>query len=456
MSAMEEIRQTFFEECAEQLAELESGLLLIQTGQADSDTVNAVFRAVHSIKGGAGAFKLNDLVHFAHVFETALDELRSGRLEATPDCVKLLLRSADALADLVAEARDDVASEPGQKAELEQALRGLVSSDKMDAGQSDDWAADLGFTPVTFDFDGALSEPSPLCRIKFKPHSGLYVNANEAGRLIRECMALGTGTVSCDMAVIPLLPDLEPETALLTWTIDLTTTSTEDAIREVFEFVDGDCDLSIEWPLPGLEEAPGELDQAALMALLASVKGDAPAAEFVPDEEEARSCARPARPAEAPRAGCARRPSRARPVRRRPTRVAPARPPPTIRVDLERVDRLIDLVGELVIHQVMLSQRAQQADLNRASEISVGLDELEQLTREIQDSVMAIRAQPVKSVFQKLPRLVRETAARTGKSVRLDHRGRIHRSRQDRHRASVRSADPHDPQRHRPRPGNAG
>ncbi len=75
-------RQTFFEECAEQLAELESGLLQIQRGQSDSDTVNAVFRAVHSIKGGAGAFKLNELVHFAHVFETALDELRSGRLDA--------------------------------------------------------------------------------------------------------------------------------------------------------------------------------------------------------------------------------------------------------------------------------------------------------------------------------------------------------------------------------------
>jgi two-component system chemotaxis sensor kinase CheA len=419
MSAMEEIRQTFFEECAEQLAELESGLLQIQTGQADSDTVNAVFRAVHSIKGGAGAFKLNDLVHFAHVFETALDELRSQRLEATPECVKLLLRSADALADLVAEARDDIASEPGQKAELEQALRGLVSSDKMDAGQNDDWAADLGFTPVTFDFDGALSEPSPKCRIKFKPHSGLYVNANEAGRLIRECMALGTGTISCDMDVIPLLPDLEPETALLTWTIELTTTSSEDAIREVFEFVDGDCDLSIEWPAPGLEEAPaGELDQAALMALLASVKGDAPAAEFVPDEEEA-----PPAPVQPARAEAPAPAAPAAPVAQARQETAneggAGQAAPTIRVDLERVDRLIDLVGELVIHQVMLSQRAQQSDRNRASEISVGLEELEQLTREIQDSVMAIRAQPVKSVFQKLPRLVRETAASTGKTVRL-------------------------------------
>src|SRR5208337_4475459 len=91
----------------------------------------------------------------------------------------------------------------------------------------------------------------------------------------------------------------------------------------------------------------------------------------------------------------------------------------TIRVDLERVDRLIDLVGELVINQAMLAQRVMEAGLARASAVAMGLDELEQLTREIQDSVMAIRAQPVKSVFQRMPRLVREISASTGKTVRL-------------------------------------
>ena len=91
----------------------------------------------------------------------------------------------------------------------------------------------------------------------------------------------------------------------------------------------------------------------------------------------------------------------------------------TIRVDLDRVDRLIDLVGELVINQAVLAQRVMEAGLARASAVAMGLDELEQLTREIQDSVMAIRAQPVKSVFQRMPRLVREVAAMTGKPVRL-------------------------------------
>ena len=113
MDAMAEIRQTFFLECEEQLAELETGLLAIDDGDRDPETVNAVFRAVHSIKGGAGAFALDDLVSFAHVFETALDHLRAGRLDATPDLLKTMLRAADALADLVRAARDETGVDAG-------------------------------------------------------------------------------------------------------------------------------------------------------------------------------------------------------------------------------------------------------------------------------------------------------------------------------------------------------
>ena len=127
MDAMAEIRQTFFEECAEQLAELEAGLLAIENGEADSDTVNAVFRAVHSIKGGAGAFCLDDLVHFAHVFETTLDEMRTGRLESTDHVVKIMLRSADAVADLVTIARDGGTADAERNAGLINELKGLVA-----------------------------------------------------------------------------------------------------------------------------------------------------------------------------------------------------------------------------------------------------------------------------------------------------------------------------------------
>src|SRR5690606_11143018 len=100
------IKQTFFQECEEQLAELEEGLLVIEREEGDLETINAVFRAVHSIKGGAGAFGLDDLVRFAHTFETTLDGMRSGKLDITPQIVRLMLRSADILADLVRISRD--------------------------------------------------------------------------------------------------------------------------------------------------------------------------------------------------------------------------------------------------------------------------------------------------------------------------------------------------------------
>ena len=113
MDPMEAIRATFFEECEEQLSELETGLMAMESGTADSETVNAVFRAVHSVKGGAGAFALDDLVRFAHVFETTLDAVRAGRIVAGPAALKIMLVAADALADLVRAARD------GRKADEE-------------------------------------------------------------------------------------------------------------------------------------------------------------------------------------------------------------------------------------------------------------------------------------------------------------------------------------------------
>jgi two-component system chemotaxis sensor kinase CheA len=95
---LEAIKVTFFQECEEQLSELEAGLLAMEQGETDSETVNAVFRAVHSIKGGAGAFSLEPLVRFAHVFETTLDDVRAGKLAPDNNVVKVMLRAADVLA----------------------------------------------------------------------------------------------------------------------------------------------------------------------------------------------------------------------------------------------------------------------------------------------------------------------------------------------------------------------
>ena len=425
MDPMAAIRQTFFQECEEQLAELESGLLAMEAGDSDPETVNAVFRAVHSIKGGAGAFSLDDLVRFAHVFETAMDHVRAGRLAATPEVLKIKLRAADVLADLVRAARDGTEVDESRCHSLAEELRAL---DPNGGVEEEDDLSDLNFQPVLVQFDGldedeeepiAFSNPQHVFAIKFKPQPSLYAKANETAVLLRELNNLGDMQVKCDASDLPHLSELDPEGAYLTWHIELTTDRDEAAIREVFEFVAWDCDLEIDSP----DRASASTLDDELAALLARVRESAPGEDDA--AVETMVAVAPAQAAVEPKKQAQSVPA---PVVPLPTKQGSTKPggdvdvksaAPTIRVDLDRVDRLINLVGELVINQAMLSQRVLEAGLARASSVAVGLDELEQLTREIQDSVMAIRAQPVKSVFQRMPRLVREIAAMTGKAVRL-------------------------------------
>jgi two-component system, chemotaxis family, sensor kinase CheA len=417
---MAAIKQTFFQECEEQLSELEIGLLAIERGDSDPETVNAVFRAVHSVKGGAGAFSLDDLVRFAHVFETALDHVRAGKLAATPDVLKVLLRSADILADLVRVARDGGSVDEARSSAAADELRALDPN--AGAGDASDDLTGFEFQPIQVVFDSLEEEALDIApaktkfTIKFRPRPNLYAKANESAILFRELGELGPLEVSCDTSEVPLLSELDPEGAYLTWTILLETDKDETAVREVFEFVEYDCDLDITSDSASpAQDVDGEF--AALLARLQAapdVAEDAPAALIPELNDIVEPIAAKAQAAPAPGADAAAKANAAR-----PDVDAGKSAQATIRVDLDRVDRLIDLVGELVINQAMLSQRVLEAGLQRASAVAVGLDELEQLTREIQDSVMAIRAQPVKSVFQRMPRLIRELGAMTGKAVRL-------------------------------------
>jgi two-component system chemotaxis sensor kinase CheA len=416
---MSAIKQTFFQECEEQLAELEAGLLAIEAGEAEPDTVNAVFRAVHSIKGGAGAFSLEALVQFAHVFETALDQLRSGTLAPTPELLKVMLRAADLLADLVQAARTDQVVDEGRSQVLIDELNaiggGLATDDDGGDGDMDGFV----FNPVTVGFDFLDSVPAaPAAQsfsIRFKPRPELYAKGNETALVLRELERLGAVTVSCNTSELPELGELDPEGAYLDWSVELTTDKGEEAVREVFEFVEWDCELAIQAAGGAAADAGFDVE-----ALLRSIQAEA-AAEPVFAEPEPLALREPLAMAPAPGAApAADAPSpAAKPGQARGEAAAGAGAPQTIRADLERVDRLIDLVGELVINQAMLSQRVIEAGHAPGSAVAIGLDELEQLTREIQDCVMAIRAQAVKSVFQRMPRLVREVAGLTGKEVRL-------------------------------------
>ena len=404
MDALEQIRLTFFQECEDLLAQLEAGLLAMQEGDRDPETINAIFRAVHSVKGGAGAFGLDELVGFAHVFETALDELRAGKITASEPMVAVFLRAGDVLADLVAAAQGRAIVDSVRKqAEIEE-LEALIAG-KAHTAVAEDVAApsvapdEFGFVPLMVSFAPLaipVEEPKPRrWIIDLKPHDSLYAKANDPVRLLRELARLGPCRAAIDIGRLPDLLSMEAEKAYASWAIELDSDCSEQAIREVFEFVDGDCDLAIR-----SNEQPGHVESQHEPAPVQKVDVASPILATSPPENEKRA-------AEPPPAASASDAAKG------PQASA------TIRVDLERIDRLINLVGELVINQAMLAQRAGEHGYSTVQGIGSGLDELEQLTREIQDSVMAIRAQPVKSVFQRMPRLVRELALTTGKQVRL-------------------------------------
>lgn len=426
MDPMEAIRATFFQECDELLGDLETGLLAIQSGEDGGDTVNAVFRAVHSIKGGAGAFGLEALVRFAHVFETTMDDVRSAKLAPTAEVLVVLLRAADVLSDHVLAAKGGTAVDEAAAAVVVADLQRYVGAGALEAPV--DEPLDFAFAPMTLDLDapaGVELAAVPTAAVEwilnFKPHATLYRNANDALVLLRELERLGPIEVTVDESAIPDLALLDVDTPCLTWSIILKAadTVTRNQILEVFEFVDGDCDLTLtclDEPVQDIDADPilDETDHEVVLARLmreADLSLDSPAPAAAPAPAMPPRAVPPT-PAPAPAPAPAAPAAGGEPLVQT-----------TIRVDLERVDRLIDLVGELVINQAMLAQQVVEAGLARSSTIALGLDDLEQLTREIQDSVMAIRAQPVKSVFQRMPRLVREVAAATGKRVRLATEG---------------------------------
>jgi len=393
------IRAQFFQECVDLLAELESGLIGLEQGDADAETVNTVFRAAHSIKGGASIFGMSELVRFAHDMENVLAALRSEQIPGGPATLRPLLRAADVLADLVAAARDGLAPDLDRVAVATAALAALLISEDAPAvaaardeapeplaaeALADGEIEGLSFAPVAVDLDlGTPHEPElRSLRLRLRPYAELYRKANDPVVLLAELARLGSLDVTLDAAALPPLQDLDPEDSYLGWTLDLRTAADEAEAREVFEFVEGDCDLEVEAAEPAaapVEAAPDEPAQA----------------EATPD-----FVVRAAAP---------------------PSAAAP--PAPTIRVNLERVDRLIDLVSELVIGEATLAERVSTLAGSANSDLTSALDDLRQLTRDLQESVMAIRAQPVKSLFQRMSRLVREVEAMTGKSVILTTEG---------------------------------
>ncbi|QPM89586.1 chemotaxis protein CheA [Pseudooceanicola algae] len=412
---MAEIRASFFIECEELLEALQDGLQELDDGSEDPETINVVFRAVHSIKGGAGAFGLEALVRFAHRYETVMDEVRNGNMHPDSEAMKLFFLAADHVSDLVRACRDEAPLPEETSKELLARLDELLGEQGIE--EEEEASAD-DFQPlgVAFSLDLPDMDAGPETgryTIRFKPEQELFATGNEPQMLLKNLCALGEAQVNCVTTDLPDLDGLAPETTYIEWLIDLETEAAEPEIRDIFEFVDGLCMLEVtggpDGPTPKGEGTPDDTPPVETAAPDPVTPDATPAPEPEAAAKPDKVVEMKRGPAENSKDGGDAEPRKA---------AAPA-PKSVVRVDLERIERLVNLVGELVINQAMLSQSLDEAGLSPHSDAMNGLEEFQRLTRDIQDSVMMIRAQPVKSLFQRMSRIVRESSAAVEKEVRL-------------------------------------
>lgn len=391
------IRDIFFQECEDLSDALTDGLNDIADGTGDNETVNAVFRAVHSIKGSGGAFGLEDLVGFAHKFETVLDAVRSGTLTINEQLTDVLLRSGDVLIELIDAARMETEINQAAVDTATTALNEFLI-------EEDEPEEEFTFEPMVLDIPGPAEideEQTDGFDIDFAPTRNFYEVGNEPQHLFSALKGIGELSLVADASNVP--DDLEEgdwESSYLKWRLNLKTEEKEDVIAAVFSFVDDLCEITI---TPRSSAQEPTLVESAVERIVISpsrIEEEDHKKDVVTENSLQTTTNAKIAPANNNREAKA-----------------------TLRVDLERVDRLINSVGELIINQSVIAQRIQDAGLGKSDDIQVDLEDYKHLAREIQEGVMAIRAQPVKPLFQRMARIVREVTSSTGKKVQLVTQG---------------------------------
>ncbi|VAX00657.1 Signal transduction histidine kinase CheA [hydrothermal vent metagenome] len=361
--------QTFYEESFEGLDIMESELLNLNVGSADKETINTIFRAAHSIKGGSGTFGLSAVADYTHILETLLDEMRDDKRDVTQHSVDLMLQSVDVLREMLTALQEnhdlDHDRIAASHAQLTNLLAEGTGTSSMPAAASSNAA------------ENKIIEPHSNSGwiIDFIPFPEMMRTGNDPVRIIRELDELGELTIELDDEKIPSLDEIEAENCYLAWKLSLQTDADEAVIRDIFSWVDDECDLKIT-PIAVREEYSGPERRAA-----------------EPAQKDRRVADRRSKTKEQT----------------------------SIRVGIDKVDDLINMVGELVITQSMLHQLhdVEEFNQNTLDRLQDGLAQLEQHTRELQENVMRIRMMPISFTFQRFPRLVRDLSNQFGKSIEL-------------------------------------
>jgi two-component system, chemotaxis family, sensor kinase CheA len=353
----------FLEEADEMLARIESCSLALRTGEAGPEVIAQLFRALHTLKGSGAMCGFTQVAAFAHEVETLLDLVRAGTIPVSHTLADLMIASGDH-------------------------IRLLIQADQ--GGPAIDDAVHQQLLARVFALAGEGAESTPVqdvlprWRICFRPDRDLLVKGGNPDLLLKDLRDLGQCEVRCDTRHVPELAGLAAEQCYLQWSIDLRTSASLAQIEEVFLFVRDGSELAIE-----------RVDEGGAGR---------------PEEPTGQAAAAPSVEAKASEAPAERRVAGAATSREAPAREA------TVRVPASRLDRLVNLVGELVMNQSRLATAAARL---RAAELAAPVEEIERLVSELRDDVLQIRMMPIGSIFGRFRRLVHDLSVQLGKEIDL-------------------------------------
>jgi len=374
---LSDFHEAFFEESFEAVDAMESALLILNSGQYDSETINTIFRGAHSIKGCSSTFGFKEIADFVHVKETLLDKMRSGLLKPTQPIIDILLKSIDVLRLMLTATRDNNKYDKYEVSELITKLKEIIEHN------SNYPTASLN-TVNSKETDN--NQEFDQWRIFFAPNLNILKTGNDPLRMFN--VLRNFGTLNCRVISNQLLDfrTIDPEDCYLSWELDLSGNATRSEISEIFDWVADDCELSI---TPVLEQEKPSTDSTV------TSKNDTGNNRVAREQEKNNNNQSDSS---------------------------------SIRVGIDKVDAIINLVGELVITQSMLDQLSNSfedkvKDSIQFENLKSGLIQLERNTRELQESVMRIRMLPISYVFNRVPRIAHDLTKKLGKSVNVKMSG---------------------------------
>ncbi|MGZ8193578.1 MAG: chemotaxis protein CheA [Methylobacter sp.] len=400
---MSQFQQVFFEECFEGLEAMESGLLNLDTRNIDSEVINTIFRGAHSIKGGSGTFGFSGVADFTHVMETLLDEMRDGRRKVTQTAIDVLLGSVDCLREMLTSIQHEQNVEEISVAKHKQALEiELYGAAGVNASALpiENNSLKEKVEVKTSSDDQSVELTQQGWKIAFCPYLDLLKTGNDPVRMFRELAELGELTVLANVQDVPDFYELDPEECNISWDLKVQGDNPLAEIKEIFNWVEGDCELDIQ-PLVVKSAKPALVVNKAADAEPVITLADKPVsasgvnADMIPDTTETV------------------------PQHKRDETKSAIKASSSIRVDTAKIDALINMVGEVVITQSMLGLVGENFAMEKVGQLKRGLAQLERHTRDLQQGVMNIRMLPISFVFSRFPRLVHDISTKLGKKIEL-------------------------------------